>query len=168
LVGRRMQKTTMGAIEPALVASLEVLQPYLTGQSAPEREPLAVLDELCNIDKHRHLHLVNMTIELGDVLPIGFAEALGIGATPGQPDVGTFEVVSKEPVRQLVGRAEIGRARHIQPVGSHFFSTLPQMNMNPRVALDVVFEQGPPAYGGSVFQLLSDISQTVENIVRAF
>jgi hypothetical protein len=139
------------------------LQPYVTGQNASERELLAVLDELCNIDKHRQLHLVNTTIKLGDIL--------SVNPFPGGPEIGNignFEVVSKEPARHLIGRAEIGRARQVPVSGWAVWTSDPQVHMDPSVAIDVVFEQGPPAYGGSVFQLLTDIGQAVENIIRAF
>jgi hypothetical protein len=84
--------TKMWAADPALMAVLEKFQPYFDRKTAPDREPLAVLEELWNIDKHRHLHLVNATVELEDVIPVEpFPEAPHID----------FEVISKRPTENL-------------------------------------------------------------------
>jgi hypothetical protein len=42
------------------------------------------------------------------------------------------------------------------------------MHMNPRLFIDVAFDQGYPAYGDRVLHTLSQISQTVGAIVSAF
>jgi hypothetical protein len=147
------------AIHQALLAQIEPLQPYRTGQNAPEREPLAVLQELWNIDKHRHLHLVNATVELHDVVS---AEPF-----PGAPHL-KFAIVSQRAPGPLVNRAEIGRARMIREPGGLLGVTLPQMHMDALVAVDVAFDQGYPAYGGRVVQTLRQIGQTVSAIVDAF
>ena len=147
------------AVDPALLASLQGLQPYITGPQAPDREPLAVLEELWNIDKHRHLHLVNATIELRDVFSTEpFGEDLRID----------FEVISKRAPGPLVGPTEIGRARPIDRPGIQTPRTnLPQMFMNPDLAVDVAFDQGAPAHGGSILQTLRSLRKTVKAILAA-
>jgi hypothetical protein len=146
------------AVGPALIADLKALQPFEIDQHAPDHEPLAVLQELWNIDKHRHLHLVNVSVELHDVL---FAEAF-----PGLPEM-EFEVVSKRAPGPLVGKTEIGRAQLITRPGGILASSLPHVGMNPRLAIDVAFGQGAPAYGGSVLHTLREIGETVQAIVAA-
>jgi hypothetical protein len=152
------QQRKLWAVDPSYVAIIEAFQPFATGQQAPDREPLAVLQELWNIDKHRHLHLVNMTIELMDIL--------SVEPFPGAPYV-EFDVVSKRARGPLVGHAEIGRARLI-PNKQVLAMTLPQMNMDPSIAVDIAFDQGAPAYGGAVLHTLREISQTTQAIVGAF
>lgn len=145
--------------DPALMAVLERFQPFHAGKNAPDREPLAVLDELWNIDKHRHLHLVNATIELRDVF--------SVKPFPGMPDL-AFEVISKRAPGPLVGPTEIGRARPIDRPGIQTPRTnAPQVFMNPDLAVDVAFDQGAPAYGGSVLKTLRSIRKTAQNIVSA-
>jgi hypothetical protein len=142
-----------------MLASLQGLQPYVTGPQAPNREPLAVLDELWNIDKHRHLHLVNATIELRDVI--------SVEAIPGIPRI-EFEIVSKRAPGPLKGPAEIGRARPVDRPGVQTPRTnLPQVFMYPDLAVDVAFDQGAPAYGGSVLKTLRSLSKTVGAIIDA-
>ena len=154
---QRTQK--LWAIDPALMAILERFQPFYGGQNPADREPLAVLDELWNIDKHRHLHLVNATIELRDVV--------SVEPIPGLPRI-DFEVVSKRAPGPLVGPTEIGRARPIDRAGVQTPRTnLPQMFMYPDLAVDVAFDEGAPAYGGSVLDTLRRIRKTVQAIVVA-
>jgi hypothetical protein len=152
------------AIDPAHLAVLKGLQPFETGKNAPEREPLAVLQELWNIDKHRHLHLVNATVELTDVLTVNPFPDL---ADPhGLMDV-EFEIVSKRAPGPLEGRTEIGRARMVRKPGGLIAVNFPQMHMNPSMAIDPSFDQGYPAYGGRVLHTLSEIGKTVEAILAA-
>jgi hypothetical protein len=39
--------------------------------------------------------------------------------------------------------------------------------MNPAIAVDVAFDGGAPAYGGSVLKTLRDLRKTVKSIVSA-
>jgi hypothetical protein len=169
--GRRMWAT-----DPALKAIFERFQPYFGGKNPANREPLAVLDELWNIDKHRHLHLVNATVDLRDVF--------SVEPFPGMPNI-AFEVVSKRALGPLVGPTEIGRARMVRrpdgrltapfatgPDGSEsspgiIAVSLPQVHMNPDLAVDVAFDQGAPAYGRSVLKTLRRLRKTVQDIVSA-
>lgn len=151
------------AMDPALVASLKPLQPFCTGKDAPEREPLAVLQELWNIDKHRHLHLVNATVELVDVVSVNPFPDL-------PPDPLTeleFKIVSQRGPGPLVGRAEVGRASFIRKPGGLVAVSHPHMHMEPDIAVDVAFEEGYPAYGGGVLHTLGQIRETVEAILYA-
>jgi hypothetical protein len=149
----------MWAADLAVKTVLERFQPYYSGQNPADREPLAVLEELWNIDKHRHLHLVNATIELRDVI--------AVKPFPGLPDF-NFEVITKRAPGPLVGTAEIGRARQVDLPGIQSPRTnLPQVFMYPDLAVDVAFDQGAPAYGGSVLKTLRSLRKTVQNIVSA-
>jgi hypothetical protein len=170
----------MWAADPALMAVLERFQPYFGGKNPPDREPLAVLDELWNIDKHRHLHLVNATITLRDVFSVEPFPSAGYIE---------FEVISKRAPGPLIGPTELGRARMVrrpdgtltEPVVPVYASpdssetilmpikavSLPQVYMYPNLAVDVAFGQGAPAYGGSVLKTLRSIRKTVQNIVSA-
>lgn len=145
-------------IDPTLLAALKQLQPFATGQNAPHREPLAVLQELWNIDKHRHLHLVNVTVELGEVITRN--------PLPGEPRV-VLEIVSKRAPGPVVGRTEIGRVRVNPWPGTILPRMLPMMHMYPHAAIDVAFDQGAPAYGGRVLHTLREIGKTVETIIGA-
>lgn len=48
----------IGAIDPAAKAIIEALQPHRQGNPAFERDPLWILNQLCNLDKHQTLHVV--------------------------------------------------------------------------------------------------------------
>jgi hypothetical protein len=148
------------AVDSGVGASLKGFQPFNTGPQAPNREPLAVLEELWNIDKHRHLHLINATVEL--------RKAVSVELFPGMPRI-DFEVISQGPLGgPFVGPAEVGRARPIERPGVQTPRTnAPHMFMYPDLAVDVAFDQGAPAYGGSVLKTLRHLRKTVQDIVSA-
>ena len=48
----------IGCADPGAQTIIQALQPHLRGSPGFESDPLYVLNELCNLDKHRALHLV--------------------------------------------------------------------------------------------------------------
>ena len=65
----------IGVIDPRAKTIIEGLQPYHRRKDA-EKHPLAVLQELDNIDKHRFLHVVGMVVSSANVdftKPVGGA-----------------------------------------------------------------------------------------------
>jgi hypothetical protein len=147
------------AIDPAVAEPLRAVQPFETAPDAAEREPLAVLDELSHIDRHRHLELVSTAVDLDEVLT---REPFA-----GTPDV-AFELVSKRGAGPLDGRTELGRARILDRPGGVIAMTLPHVQLDPRLAVDVAFADGPPAHGGSVIATLQRIGREVSAVVDAF
>jgi hypothetical protein len=57
---------SLWGIEPGLRAEFEKLQPFRWGEEATFH-PLAILHDLWNIDKHRHLHLTHFRVGPHDV-----------------------------------------------------------------------------------------------------
>jgi hypothetical protein len=145
------------AIDPKLWTPIKELQPFSTGQNAPEREPLAVLHELSNIDKHAYPHLVNATIELADVFSVSPFE--------GAPDV-DFEVLWKRAPGPLKERTQIAQINPV-PRPPVLAMNLPEMHMDARFRPDVAFSEGHPAYGGRLTHTLSEIGQTVQAVIAA-
>jgi hypothetical protein len=152
------------AIDPALAAGIKTLQPFETGKLAPEREPLAVLQELWNIDKHRHLHLVNATVELHDVLSVN---PFPHGDETDELMTLDFEIVSKRAAGELVGETEVGRARMVPKPGGLIAVSIPEMHMNARIAIQVAFDQGAPAYGAGVIETLRSLGNATKTVIRA-
>ena len=151
------------AIDPNLLPLLKQKQPFGTGAGAPVKEPLAMLDELWSIDKHRHLHLVNATAELHEVPTVNPLPS----SSYELPPLGTFEVVSRQPPGKLDGRTEVGRVRYVPAPGGILGMTIPQIHMDPRLLIHVAFEAGAPAYGMDVLQLLNDLAVAVESVLKA-
>ena len=146
-------------IRPSLSKNIEALQPFVTGKNAPEREPLVVLEELWNIDKHRHLHLTVCFVGLDDVLS-------SINDSPMWPKAFRhgYKILSKQPSGPIEDGAELGRITH----GNTILSIPPQMDVKASLAFDVAFDHGPPAYGGRVIETLGRLSETVLNIIGQF
>ncbi len=146
-------------VKSHLHARFKELQPFCTRPDDPEREPLAVLHELWNGDKHRHPALVNFFLSLAGVH--------SKWPFPSEkPDwwIREFEIISQRPPGPFEDGAEIGRVR---PGGS-VISSLPQVEMDPQLSFDVAFEEGPPAYGEPVLRRLTELSQTVRAIIIQF
>lgn len=144
-------------IGPAFFQSVEDVQPFVTGQNAPERESLAVLQELWKIDKHRALPLAVAFVGIEAITPRNPLSGIA------DEDVG-FRVVSKRDFGPFEDGAELARVEMIGPV----FTSLPHMHMNPRMTFDVAFDEGYPAYGGSVVGTMEALIRDTWSVISAF
>ncbi len=80
-------------VDPRAIALIENLQPYHSAQ--PTSDPLAVIDKLANINKHRRVVLTNLSsINLAPTEPLTFPHIRGIGKLSSVVD----ERVSEAPV----------------------------------------------------------------------
>jgi len=145
---------SLWGVRPSLRAEFQGLQPFNHGQNAAKK-PLAVLNELWNIDKHRHLPLAVGYFGLNDVAYM-FPK-------PTIPEF-EFSIFQKRNPGPFKGRTEIGRAKPTVMRGS----TIYEVYVKPLPSFDIAFEQGPPAYGGRVLETLSDIHEEVLNILNLF
>jgi hypothetical protein len=142
---------SLWGVRPTLRTDLQRLQPFNHGQDAPKK-PLAVLDELWNIDKHRHLHLALFFVGLHD-------------CESKSPKL-KFRIVEKKAPGPFQGSAELGR---VEAVGGPYSNwIMVQRNVQPILVFDIAFEQGPPAYGGRVTQTLESLHDTVAAILVQF
>jgi hypothetical protein len=66
----RKQRRLEG-VSPDAIAEIKALQPYHDGQDS-DRNFLWVIDDLCNINKHRRLLVINLTGGLSDIQPETF------------------------------------------------------------------------------------------------
>ena len=140
---------SLWGIGPRLRADLQALQPFNYGQDAP-RKPLAVLEELWNIDKHRHFHLALFHMGLRDVR--------------SSSKEFKFRVLKKHAPGPLKSRTEIGRAKQVRGR----WHPLVHMYMDSEVAFSISFDQGPPAYGKRVNDTLISLHDTVAAILGRF
>jgi len=153
---------SLWGIRPGLRTDFKKLQPFCTGKNAPEREPLAVLHELWNIDKHRHIHVARRVIGLKAARlvprdPLPDADAID------PAELEELSITSKSDGIFEDG-AELGRivyaARAKLPLG--------KMYVEADVTADIAFDQGPPANGAYVVDALKRTSQTCRVIVEHF
>lgn len=137
------------------------LQPFVTGQKTgqPEREPLAVLDELWNIDKHRHLHIGQWYAGLYAVTS-GFHDFF-----QGAKERGWDYKIIRQSIGPFVDGTNLGRVEIIQ---NDVVGPAPWMYVKAQLAFDVAFEKEPPAYGGQLIPTLRLLHQTISGIVRQF
>lgn len=116
------------AVSPDVVTVIESLQPYHLKR--PRYHPLAVLNRMCNIDKHRSLHLAFLNIKhggwWGDLVELEYANFT-------------------EP---LIDGAEIARFVWNQTPG-------PQMKVNANFRIQIALRDSPPPIDGAVRRLES-------------
>lgn len=142
---------------PRLRASFRGLQPFHRRQH-PDRHPLAILNKLWNGDKHRSLHFLGA---LGGVREL-VEQRWDFFA--GQMEFG-LKLTQRRRGRPLKHGAYLGTVRFEGP------ATVDQqvyVDMHLKLAFDVQFESGPPAYGGLVIPTLQRIDKAVSMIVAKY
>ncbi len=144
-------KGPLWAVDPSLTPTFKKYQPFLTGQHAPDREPLAILQELWNIDKHRHIHVV--AIAAGP-------DPRHIFALPTQGR-GIIKHVRGARELKLNTMTELFSVELDEPV-------LQYVDMDWKIHFDITFDQGPPAYGRDPIDFLQDVKDAVTAIVAEF
>ncbi len=127
----------IGAIDPVAKAIIEALQPHQRGNPAFEKDPLWILDRLCNLDKHRTLHVV-VPAKKGISLNLISGVISNIQYSSGPVDHG----------------AEVIR-----------FSLAPDSEGNMEMQLQlpyfVSFSEGSPAFGEPVVATLQAITTSI-------
>lgn len=159
----QVSERTLSFVDPSLLTRFYRLQPCYRQKKQPRRDPLAVLDELWNIDKHRHLHLTHAFVGLKDVLST-YPLKIVAEAPPGYADAlkHSYSIVSQRTPGPVEDETELGRV--IEPG----LTLAPQVYMNAYLAYDIAFEQRSPANGGPVVPTLEDLRQEVMRILESF
>jgi hypothetical protein len=160
-------KTPLAGIDPGLVPFFRQEQPFPAWEGGkPERQSLTLLHDLWNRDKHRSPSLSVANIRgyretVGRNIGVLLAAAFGPYASP----------VPIQVLYQAPGEIEDGQIvvslRMSHPVEAIH---VPNLNLDAygRLAIDVAFEQGPPAHGVPVRSTLRDMTHSVEEIVDRF
>lgn len=156
---QRFERALWG--RPDMETVFKALQPFRTGQDAPDREPLAVLDKLWNIDKHRHPHLTQCIIGTQ-----GIRAAIG-GAVPGgdRLPVGIdypLQWIKEHPPGPFEDGAELARFIPVVPI------PLGDVHVEADLVFDVAFDEGTPAHGGRVVETLWMLQKTVYEFIGRF
>jgi len=145
-------------IDPAAQTVIESLQPYKRGR-AYSGDPLWILGELNNIDKHRVLHIAGSLMH-GALMPVNgpslprerwSTNVKAISRADGQPFNIEIKGARAPEGRTLVARWPMLPINPGQP-----------MHMNFQPALDVIFETDTPLVGGRpVSEILGEIHDHV-------
>ncbi|MEX1100869.1 MAG: hypothetical protein WEF05_03005 [Actinomycetota bacterium] len=134
------------------------LQPYVTGPNDPVREPLAVLHNLWNIDKHRAAPVVGSVLSISGVGTIPPAIDLPLIKTRlVQPHFGPFEEDDVLAEVDMTTSGLIGRA-FAQDYLDHYLGR----------SFGVAFGDGPPAYGAEVRDVGGRMYEAVRSILDGF
>ena len=140
------------AVGPAGWTTIKGHQPFVTRKNAPDREPLAVLHKLWNIDKHRHPHLV-LVLAKFDHLRIA-------KRYEGANDI-LLRVIRQQDPGPVEGRTELARVRLIGPP----LTRVAGMDVEHDTAFDIAFADGPPAYGAPLMDTLESIRDAVIDVI---
>jgi len=150
---------SLWGVDQKLHARFKAQQPFATGPTAPDREPLFILNRLWNIDKHRYSHLTDTFVGLTDVLPTSPVEM------PAGWEM-TLTVVSQRDPGPLEKNTVVELGRVLWE--GDFIVSIPQMYMDPRLAFGITFDPGEPAFGAVVVPLLQEIQEAVGLVVTEF
>jgi len=159
------EPSSLWGIDPNLRMDFQRLQPFMRkenpayvqlGTADPSFAPLAILNSLWNIDKHRHINLT--------VFNVGWKELFGPPPAPRMPE----GINRLRFVLNLKGwfetRTEFGRLSWDSgPVPAEV-----SRHLKPTVFFDIAFEAGPPAHGGLVTQVLDGLLHEVASILQKF
>jgi hypothetical protein len=134
---------------PGIRAVIERAQPFYRRKRYPRGDEFAVLDQLWNVSKHRHLPFAQTLVGL-DMVRSNLADRyVGVeGADDARESAKKhmFATISQRHPGPFEDGAELGRVREVGSV----FSIWPQRNVDATLAIEVTFRKGPPAYGRPV------------------
>jgi hypothetical protein len=136
-----------------LKARFERHQPFVTGQSAPEREPLPVLEGLWNVDKHRCIHFARVETAIDEIEATLRDQALPL--QPGDFFMHEFRAVNES--------APLARFQIVFPA-----DLIPEVKMHSKITAYVALEKGPPAFGEELFKLVDDLTAATLRVVHDF
>lgn len=128
-------------VRPRYASAIEQLQPFFGGKDIPSN-PLWLLAQLSNIDKHRTIHLIGF-----------YAHAVRVESTLEDGDI--YRVKGPRPGEH---GAEIGRF----PAGES------DMDMDFEVEVDVVLGEGEPAQFRTLTDVLGQLYGYVNDIINWF
>jgi hypothetical protein len=140
----------IGDVHATKRAIIEREQPFNRYKGRPHDDPLWLLHDMFNFDKHRSLHVVN-----------AFAEQTDITFDP--PTLQSRFILVKASYGTLEGETEIARYRILASP----FTTNANVKVNANVPLDVAFSQPGPGAGRPVNQTLGAIGQRVIEVFDA-
>jgi hypothetical protein len=151
-------------VDPTLHATFKRLQPFHTHRQHPQRSLLAVLDELCNRDKHRSIVVVEDLVRFERVDPSQWDFG---GSRPAITDAVVLRHRRSGAVKD---GAELARIRLNEPEATSTLVHVLQdaLDLNLDFAYDVAFEKGFPAHGRRVVELLGQLSDCVAAILWKF
>lgn len=148
---------------------VERLQPFRRRTTEPERDEFAILDELWNVYKHRHLPLTQVWVGLGRAAsllnrvqvfdaPRGYADGLR-----KQLREHAYEIVLATGRQPFTDGVELGTVREAKPP----YSWCPEVHLDAHLLVEVSFEEGPPAYGAPVQGALKQLRNAVGGAIKA-
>ena len=142
---------------PDMEALFKAQQPFSTRPEAPEQEPLAMLEGLWNIDKHRHIHFADVQVRLEDVT----FEWRGTG----RPIRARVLSQCLHEGWALEDSAPLADVRFLEPVPADRYG---EMDVNRQLASHVILEEGPPAFGEYVLKAIALMTTDVWRVVAEF
>lgn len=139
------------AVDPSLLPTFLKYQPFVTGKGTADREPLAILHDLWNIDKHRHIHVVI------------------VGVAPNSGHTFAFPTRGRGTVKNVGGLRTLELNKLTELFEVEVAEQVPQhVEMNWAVGFELSFSEGPPAYRRDTFDFLSGVKDTITTIVDEF
>lgn len=150
---KKPPRVKWGLSDP-LVSKIESHQPFRLGRNAI-KHPLAILQDLSNIDKHRHMHLLVPTVELFELQRLW----------PLSHGLDRFvQIIRKSAPRVGEGRQEVARLWRVD--GRPFDAG--DTRRPPTALFNVAFDYGAPIYRGQVIPVMEHMYAGVQSALADF
>jgi hypothetical protein len=150
----------LALIDPALHSRFYDLQPFVVNPSNPGEAWLQMLDDLWNIDKHRSVHIGDLTVALEVLTPRR--------ASDGQLIPCTFESYGPQVIDVSSLNAETNLGKFTNTNFSDWPSTPQEMQMERGVRVNLFLDPSEPGMGKNIQTAISYMHNTVVWVAHVF
>lgn len=152
-------QSKLWGIHPDALAVAKSTQPFITHQDDPHRAPLAILEDLWTMDKHRRIHFVDLTI-WPDYIKLMWK--------------GTDRPIRTRDVAKWAHKWRPGAGNDQAPLlHQRLLDPFPsnrqgEVDVDLSMTADVSLPEGPPSYGQTVLALLTEQNAAVKDTMWVF
>jgi hypothetical protein len=165
----RARTSKLRFLPDGITDKIRGFQPFVRHPEAPASDPFALLEDLWNIYKHRHLPLVESWVGLDKVL------STTIGHHPSGDDEHAaaqfrhlFMVINERPPGPFEDGAELARVREAPDGRGILHVWHPERGVSAEVTVQISFGADSPAAGAPVEptlrQLLAEVDQAIRSL----
>jgi hypothetical protein len=152
-------KLKLWGVDPDALAVFESAQPFATHDAQPDTAPLAILEQLWVMDKHRRIHFVDVTV-WPDWIRLTWK---GTDTPVRARDIAKW-THKWRPGAHNDGAPLIAQ-RLLEPLSAHRER---EVEVDRSLTADVSLPQGPPAFGQTVLALVAEQNRVVREVIQSF
>ncbi|HSH61391.1 MAG TPA: hypothetical protein VK988_17465 [Acidimicrobiales bacterium] len=162
---RRTCERNLWAIDQTLVDTFRNVQPFMTGQNRPEREPICIAHELWNVDKHRHVALARLWVG-------GKETEIRVTANPPLERlqfrtiwVAQGRVFKSKTKTKIATAVPLFTVSAVNVPGNPTHVGFP-VSVEHGIPFDISFKRGYPGFGCLAIETLESVHETARDLLR--